>query len=436
MEDIKKHQSHNECTLSDTDVFTPVFIQTDIKHGFFNDVFPISKLDDNGPVEFVLENSSEHFLDLANTYFKFKIQIKKEDGSDIADTDKVAPVNYIFGALSSQVDVSLGGTVISSSNNNYPYRAYEEVLINYARDSKKSQLSLGLYMKDQHGKLAEVDPAKNTALKERVDMFKTGNVVEVYGKLHSDIFNQARLMLNGLSLKVSLQRTKPEFMLLSSNENANYKIVINEAVMCVRKVQLTPHKFEQIQKRLEITQANYPIDRVDIRTRSVAAGLSSLSWHNTYQGQIPNKVVIGIVNNSAYVGNFAENPFNFAHHSVRKVGVYVDGESLPGKPMTLNFDKGLYLEGYKSLFDVAGTFGTDDGTDITRKDYKNGYSLFGFDISQSYCRGGHQEPKIRGSLSIELEFQKALSKTITVIVYSQFENTVSIDKFRNVIKDY
>ena len=332
--------------------------------------------------------------------------------------------------------VSLGGVNISSSNNNYAYRAYEEVLLNYAREAKKSQLMMGLYFKDQHGKVGEANPDQNTALKQREDFFSESKVVDLIGKIHSDIFNQGKLILNGLTLKVTLLRNKPEFMLLSPVDNANYKVVITEAIMCLRKVQLTPHKFEEIQRRLEKEQANYPIDRVDMRTHSIAAGLSSLVWHNAYQGQMPSKVVVGVVDNSAYVGNYKENPFNFAHHHIRKVGVFVDGESLPGKPISVDFTNNLYMEGYKSLFDIAGTFGTDDGSDITRMDYKNGYALFGFDISQSLCKGGHQEPKRRGTLKIDLEFQQALTKTATVIVYAQFENTISIDKFRNVIKDY
>ncbi|XP_066910114.1 uncharacterized protein F54H12.2-like [Clytia hemisphaerica] len=379
MDDEKDYQSaHQECALSDTDVFTPAFVQTDIKQGVYEDVYPISKLNDNGPVEFVVKNASEMFLDLANTYFKFSLKIVKADGADLDEDEKVAPVNYIFGALASQVDVSLGGTRI----------------------------------------------------------FAESKVVDLIGKIHSDIFNQGKLILNGLTLKVTLLRNKPEFMLLSPVVNADYKVVITEAIMCLRKVQLTPHKFEEIQRRLEKEQANYPLDRIDIRTHSAATGLSSFVWHNAYQGQMPSKIVVGVVDNSSYVGNYKENPFNFAHHSIRKVGVFINGESLPGKPIIVNFTNGQYLEGYKSLFDIAGTFGADDGSDIPRIDYKNGYALFGFDISQSLCRGGHQQPKRRGTLKIELEFHQALAKTATVIVYSQFENTISIDKYRNVIKDY
>ena len=45
----EKNEAHIECTLSDTDLFSPSFIQSDIKHSASEDVFPISRLNDNGP---------------------------------------------------------------------------------------------------------------------------------------------------------------------------------------------------------------------------------------------------------------------------------------------------------------------------------------------------------------------------------------------------
>ena len=89
MENEKDSQTpHQECALSDTDVFTPAFVQTDIRQGVYEDVYPISKLNDNGPVEFVVENASEMFLDLANTYFKFSLKIVKADGTNLDADEK------------------------------------------------------------------------------------------------------------------------------------------------------------------------------------------------------------------------------------------------------------------------------------------------------------------------------------------------------------
>ena len=143
-----------------------------------------------------------------------------------------------------------------------------------------------------------------------------------------------------------------------------------------------------------------------------------------------------MVDNDSMNGIYSKNPFNFQHYNVQQVGVYINGESLPGQPIKTNFSKNQFLEGYQSLFASTGKLNSDSGLDIHRDDYMNGYKLFGFDISPSICNGGHIELNKRGTLKIQLEFQKALPNTISVIVYADFDNIIKIDKYRNRIKDY
>ena len=42
-------------------------------------------------------------------------------------------------------------------------------------------------------------------------------IVELQGRIYSDLFNQEKLILNGVDLMVKLLRHKPEFCLLSAN---------------------------------------------------------------------------------------------------------------------------------------------------------------------------------------------------------------------------
>ena len=88
------------------------------------------------------------------------------------------------------------------------------------------------------------------------------------------------------------------------------------------------------------------------------------------------------------------------------------------------------------MFTTTGKINRDVGIDINRKDYPNGYSLFGFDLSAALCSGPHQEPVQEGSLRVTLEFANALPNTVTVLVYAEFDNVLKINKIRNILKDY
>ncbi|XP_066922747.1 uncharacterized protein F54H12.2-like [Clytia hemisphaerica] len=215
----------------------------------------------------------------------------------------------------------------------------------------------------------------------------------------------------------------------------NPRIKITDAVLCVRKVQLTHHKFAEIQRNLEKNVASYPINRVQVKTHSIAAGLTSLNWDNLILGQLPNRIFLGMIDNDSYTGNYHKNPFNFKHFDVREVAVYVNGKTL-SHPMKLNFGDSEYLEGYRSLFTATGKINRDEGMDISRRDYPTGYSLFGFDLSAALCNGPHQEPSQEGSLRVTLEFAKALPNTISVLVYCEYDNIIKVNKIRNVLKDF
>ena len=93
--------------------------------------------------------------------------------------------------------------------------------------------------------------------KKKVDGFKESKIVEVSGR-ECDLFNQGRLLLNGLPLKMILHRNRPTFTLMSGDQDEQYKLNILEAVLSLRKVILTPHKFIEIQKNLEVMPARYP----------------------------------------------------------------------------------------------------------------------------------------------------------------------------------
>ena len=67
-----------------------------------------------------------------------------------------------------------------------------------------------------------------------------------------------------------------------------------------------------------------------------------------------------------------------------------------------------FSRGYRSLFITTSKVNRDEGIGITRSEYKDGFSLFGFDLSPTLCVGGHQEFKKTGNLRVSLEFGQSL----------------------------
>ena len=83
-----------------------------------------------------------------------------------------------------------------------------------------------------------------------------------------------------------------------------------------------------------------------------------------------------------------------------------------------------------------GKHAQDEGNELTRDDFGNGYTFFGFDLTPDGCDGGCFHLVQKGNLRIEIHFATALAQTVNVVVYGESEAVLEIDKNRNIIYDH
>ena len=259
------------------------------------------------------------------------------------------------------------------------------------------------------------------------------------GPVHSDIFFQDRLILNGVNLRLKLNRAKNSFCLVSSVHGANFKVVITEAILYIRKVKVASSVTLRHAVALKQTPAKHPIRRVDCKVLSIPSGFSSFTPDNLFLGNIPKRLLFALVDTEACNGTYGSNPYNFKHHNLTQAGVYMDGEQIPRKPLFLKFREAggqNFIAGFQSLFSGTEKLSQDAGNQINRGDYGSGYTAFYFDLSLDHCTGDHFELTKQGNLRVELHFGQALTNTVNLIIYAEFQNVIEIDEGRNVLYDY
>ncbi|GFT24439.1 uncharacterized protein F54H12.2 [Trichonephila clavipes] len=132
------------------------------------------------------------------------------------------------------------------------------------------------------------DKEPNEGFNKRASLFKKSATVDMIGRLHVDLFNQDRLSLNLVDLKIKLIR-----------------ILIAHA------------------KALEKATAKYPTDRVNCKVFSIPQSSYSFIQDNVFSGQMPKRIVLACVDNDAFNGNYKKSPFEFNHYNVNFIGVYI-----------------------------------------------------------------------------------------------------------------
>ncbi len=89
------------------------------------------------------------------------------------------------------------------------------------------------FSKTQPGHMDETDPVGRNAGLTKRSLYTTGSrVVELLVPIHSDIFFQEKLMLNGVDIKIRMIRGKDEFCLMSDDA---YKLISCQPPFLSRK---------------------------------------------------------------------------------------------------------------------------------------------------------------------------------------------------------
>ena len=184
---------------------------------------------------------------------------------------------------------------------------------------------------------------------------------------------------------------------------------------------------------LEISDSVYPFQRTDIRTFNVSDNLYATNLEDIWQGEVPTRLVVGMVKLQAYNGDMSLNPFYFQHFNVSSIGFFVDGEPTPQESIKMDVENGQYLQGLIILYQVSGKLMENSDIGISQENYKQGYTLIGFDVYPTTSADFRYQGKPRqGHTKLEIKFKEALPDPVTLILYATFPEVMTIDQSRNV----
>ena len=99
---------------------------------------------------------------------------------------------------------------------------------------------------------------------------------------------------------MKLHRHKPEFCLLSADIAPAYKIIIVDAILYVKKIELTPSVFNAINTVLNDKNAQYAITRTTPKVFTIPRGQQSQHIDHVFLGEIPKRIAVCMMDNDSY----------------------------------------------------------------------------------------------------------------------------------------
>ncbi len=230
------------------------------------------------------------------------------------------------------------------------------------------------------------------------------------GRFDQDIFGLSDKLCPKTDIMIRLYPALPEFQINTAIKDKEFIVEVQKAELMVKKIDVTNQP----------RNASLNFLRNEIRTFTIPSGLTM--WQgNVYEGQLPKRMLIGLVDQEAYLGNYGKNPLNFQNKDVSAIQIDVNGHPYPKTALKCDFDK---LQ-HNLAYTFVATELSDTDYDLSALHFGQGYTLWAFNVADVVDED-------EGQVRLSLEFKVALDKPVIMLVYLERDRTMNIDQYGSV----
>ncbi|EGT43153.1 hypothetical protein CAEBREN_10409 [Caenorhabditis brenneri] len=390
-----------------------------------------------GPWEFVLTNNSRSYLNLKRTYLVYTFDITDPDGNTIAmpaitdNSMMYAPINNIAHSIVRNFTLHINSQLAYHNSSNYAYKAYFESLLMYGQEIKDSTLTAAGFYFDK-----EIGTRDGEGFRKRCG---TGRA-QVAANISIDLMNQERVLLNGCNVKLTAYPNKSEFLIEAYNfGNQKFKFNVRDVYALVNEFDLTDGLSNELEKEvLNHKMIQYPMISAQVRSFYIDPNRYDSPANTLFTSKMPRRIFLGLVSSEAYNGSFGTSPFDFKPFGLTDVHIDYCGQTLPGRPMDLDFENNKFIEAYVQLQETLGhTRNNFSCNSIDVGMFRNkGFTIFGFELSPVAMNNSIFELVRQTNVSVRLNFKtKTPNGGLYCIVYAEFDQILNLDPLRNPIID-
>lgn len=348
------------------------------------------------------------------------------------DDATLAPVQNVLESLFTQYDISIQNRLVSETTNMFPYIGHMTKLINFSPEAKSTYLALAGWHSDTGS--PDTTTTANEGWVQRKNRILNSRVDTVRGVLYSDLtYSLAQIPAN-TDITLSLTKSDANFFLQGGQENTVYNVEIKDVEMELRKYELSPRLNMSIEKQLASkTGGTVPYTHVAATNHFITTGTSIFNVPRLCQGRVPNKIILALVENDAFIGNVTKSPYNYMKHGVADIQLNIDGVPLPSRPL----DVSTSHEAYDNFFRNIGQFGMCVTNGVTFDQFENGHFIYVFNTRPDMDnRMDCFPPAKNGTVALRMTFDAATTKGLVLVCLAEFNHIYNIDRLRNFTSDH
>ena len=421
-------------------------------------VNPINTISNSTDIEFKIQSAENELIHPQHVYMYIACRLVKEDGTNVQVKDdkdlhkpecEVAPTNGVPTMLFKNCRVKINDTLISVGDGMYAYRADLDNKIMYPENIKNGILKLSGYYNERRtfNMIPETnrnwaDPGAEVlgldhAWHERYGRSKGSQKMNFISRIHSEIFDQPKVLPPGSKLYVSFGRQDSDRFTYETAQVKNYKIVIDSCVLLARMVKVDPEIVTGMQRAMiQGKNAVYPVRRVDMKYFTKAPS-NDFSHPNLFpEGEtLPRRIFIAFVENETFKGAKRASSFHYKDMKISHYSLRVGGDQIPYPQINCGEHDNDYALKLFTLLDSTGCLFSDHDIGIEMRDFVLGKNIIGFDLTHAKTPPGvnYELPSTK-SCDLEMTLSEQPDGYHTMIVYAEYDAEIEIDQYKNVQK--
>lgn len=434
-----------EAMLSEFDYFNPPVLQSTIEGEYDHIITPVNVIntvagDALGNIEFNIPASPDLYRDLSNSFLMLRLKVVDNVGGNLLVGDVISPVNLLAHSLFSNVSLVVEGKDVTEKDSLYPYRSYMETLLTYDQDVLKTRAIVEGWQKDDAGRMNNItlvaqqnQPDPNTGFVERRKMIAQSRAFTLFARPHLDLFHQQLDIPASVKMTLKLTPSTVAFAFMGAGALANVKVLVLDARLYVKTKKVCNELILAHRQMLEETTIKIPHNRVTVSKYGIAQGFTSSSITLNYPAKLPKRIVLGFVLDAAVTGAIGENPFNFQNFGVTKLGLKVNGKSVPAEPLSMDYATGDYQRAYINTLGALSLDVENRAISLTPAEFSQGFNLYAFKVAPGPIDGQViSAANTNGSIVVDITFAQGLAANVDMIVYSESPAVLEIDRSSGV----
>ena len=307
------------------------------------------------PMKFSVQQL-EDYVDLKRSYFVIDLRLYSSsqngivaDGnaaSDANNTRFVYAVNNLAHTIFKQINLRFNGTLMTKQTDTYAYLAYFQTLLNYHRDDGETLLQPQGWVNflnviptlaaggvnDDISTTANWVHGDTNALKTLTTPLRGNAVVRLIMRPYLPAFHTGKIMVPGVEMNFELHFNSPDFYTfstLTSGTGIKRYVTLREQDVDITlhlcRLSLNPDIYASLEgeHKLRKQVVKYPVVRDQIRSFTFNGTTTVWLQDNLFLGKVPQRMIVGILDSTAFNGDKEKYPFTFQSKGVTSIRQFI-----------------------------------------------------------------------------------------------------------------